>query len=121
MAAIDFNHLIIGVWLLGAAIGLFYSVKGMREAWADLVAVANEPITRDVAASMFKTQALRATIQLVWLFLGVLAIAAVAGVLILWGLVLTNLILAYLSRAAYQEKRKILNALIKRSAEKSGR
>ena len=108
-------NLLIVAWLVGAGIGLWYSARGMREAWNDLLAVPPaEEAAKALAASAFKTQSVRAAIQIVWLAIGVVALLSIAGILIAWGLMITNYALAWLSRESYLTKRRTLDALIKR-------
>lgn len=113
----DINWLIV-IWLIGAGAGLFYSIKGTRDAWGDLLAVSPDPIARDLAASGFKTQLVRGVIQLIWLLIGIVALLSIAGVLVLWGLVLTNYALAWLSREAYISKKRTLDAILVRNRKK---
>lgn len=113
-------HLLILVWIAGAVIGLYYSFRGAREAWADLIAVGpGDPAMLEVASTALKIQILNASIQITWLALGVLAIVAVAGPLILWGLIFTNYALAFKSRANFKSKRRVLEIILKQNKERS--
>lgn len=108
-------NILVLIWIAGSVVGLWYSVRGAREALADLESVPPvEEAARALAASALKTQVIRSIIQVTWLIIGVIAVLSIAGILIVWGLLLTNFALAYLSRESYLTKQRTLAALLEK-------
>lgn len=113
----DINLLIL-IWIAGAVVGFYYSFRGAREAWGDLLVAPPDPAARETAANAFKSQVINGAIQLIWLVLGAVAVLSIAGPLIVWGLIITNLALAYKSREQYKSKRRVLSIILRRSQQK---
>lgn len=113
---LNINFLIL-IWIVGATVGLFYSLRGMRAAWGDLLVVGPDPIALEVAASAFKRQVVQTSIELVWLGLGIIAVFTVAGPLVVWGLIFTNYALAYLSRESYVTRARVIEKIMRKNQE----
>lgn len=107
------------VWTLFSLVGLAFSVAGLFDALLDLAALG--PIRngrRQLARSDVKAQAGLIVVEVVWLLLGIGTLIGIAGgMLVVLGLVATNVMIALVAAQRYYDHAALVDQLVKQIEE----